>query len=131
MRPIVLLVLMNIHLTKCTMCVSVGVNGAVNGRSASAPSENSAGNTSSLPTKGNSGKTKANNSRIEKSSQELGQLQQKITLKTKDKVNAVFAQALEYNTLHENALTVLLFTIPLFLAPFLSFNLIKKCGLLL
>ncbi|XP_033965632.1 bromodomain adjacent to zinc finger domain protein 2B isoform X1 [Pseudochaenichthys georgianus] len=62
-----------------------GVNGAVNGRSASSPSENSAGNTSSLPTKGNSGKTKANNSRIEKSSQELGQLQQKITLKTKDK----------------------------------------------
>ncbi|KAJ4932896.1 hypothetical protein JOQ06_029734 [Pogonophryne albipinna] len=62
-----------------------GVNGAVNGRSASSPSENSAGNTSSLPTKGNSGKTKANNSRIQKSSQELGQLQQKITLKTKDK----------------------------------------------
>ncbi|KAK1902813.1 Bromodomain adjacent to zinc finger domain protein 2B [Dissostichus eleginoides] len=62
-----------------------GVNGAANGRSASSPSENSAGNTSSLPTKGNSGKTKANNSRIQKSSQELGQLQQKITLKTKDK----------------------------------------------
>ncbi|KAK5861207.1 hypothetical protein PBY51_022621 [Eleginops maclovinus] len=64
---------------------TTGVNGAANGRSASSPTENSAGNTSSLPTKGNSGKTKANNSRSKRSSQDLGQLHQKITQKTEEK----------------------------------------------
>ncbi|XP_031714189.1 bromodomain adjacent to zinc finger domain protein 2B-like isoform X2 [Anarrhichthys ocellatus] len=65
--------------------VSVGVVGAVNGRSASSPTGNSAVTTSSFPTKGNTEKTKANSSRCQKNSQDLGQLHQKITQKTKEK----------------------------------------------
>ncbi|XP_029314808.1 bromodomain adjacent to zinc finger domain protein 2B isoform X2 [Cottoperca gobio] len=73
-----------IHLQSCTS-VSVGVNGTVNGRSASSPTGNSAANTSSFPTKGNAGKTKANSSLSQKSSPDLGQLHKTITQKTKEK----------------------------------------------
>ncbi|XP_019110796.2 bromodomain adjacent to zinc finger domain protein 2B isoform X3 [Larimichthys crocea] len=65
--------------------VSVGVSGTVNGRSASSPTGNSAGNTGSFPTKGNMEKTKANSSRSQKSSQDLRQLHQKTIQKTKEK----------------------------------------------
>ncbi|XP_038576345.1 bromodomain adjacent to zinc finger domain protein 2B-like isoform X2 [Micropterus salmoides] len=58
--------------------VSVGVIG-------SSPTGNSAVNTSSFPTKGNTEKTKANSSRCQKSSQDLGQLHQKTIQKTKEK----------------------------------------------
>ncbi|KAF1382497.1 hypothetical protein PFLUV_G00144400 [Perca fluviatilis] len=65
--------------------VSVGVTGTVNGRSASSPTGHSAVNTSSFPTKGNTEKTEANSSQSQKSRQDLGQLQRKITQKTKEK----------------------------------------------
>ncbi|XP_028446630.1 bromodomain adjacent to zinc finger domain protein 2B isoform X6 [Perca flavescens] len=65
--------------------VSVGVTGAVNGRSASSPTGHSAVNTSSFQTKGNTEKTEANSSQSQKSRQDLGQLQRKITQKTKEK----------------------------------------------
>ncbi|XP_071328889.1 bromodomain adjacent to zinc finger domain protein 2B-like isoform X2 [Trachinotus anak] len=65
--------------------VSVGVNGTVNGRSASSPTGNSAVNTSSFPAAGNKEKTKANRSRSQKSSQDLVQLHQKTVQKTKEK----------------------------------------------
>ncbi|XP_074515535.1 bromodomain adjacent to zinc finger domain protein 2B-like isoform X3 [Sebastes fasciatus] len=65
--------------------VSVGAIGTVNGRSASSPTGNSAVNTSSFPTKGNKEKTKANSSRSQKSSQDLGTLHQNIAQKTKEK----------------------------------------------
>ncbi|XP_023261364.1 LOW QUALITY PROTEIN: bromodomain adjacent to zinc finger domain protein 2B-like [Seriola lalandi dorsalis] len=64
--------------------VSVGVNGTVNGRSASSPTGNSAVNTSSFPATGNKDKTKAN-SRSQKSSPDLGRLHQKTVMKTKEK----------------------------------------------
>lgn len=76
-----------IHLKKCTLSVSVGVNGTVNGRSASSPTGNSALSNSSLPAKGNKEKTKANCSLSQKSSQDKGQLHQKTIQKTKEKVN--------------------------------------------
>ncbi|KAI3356190.1 hypothetical protein L3Q82_017448, partial [Scortum barcoo] len=76
---------LSIHLKKCTLPVSVGVIGTVNGRSASSPTGNSAVNTSSFPTKGNRERTKANNSRTQKSSQDLGQLHHKTIQKTKEK----------------------------------------------
>ncbi|XP_078117921.1 bromodomain adjacent to zinc finger domain protein 2B-like isoform X2 [Sander vitreus] len=63
--------------------VSVGVTGTVNG--ASSPTGHSAVNTSSFPAKGNTKKTEANSSRSQKSRQDLGQLQRKITQKTKEK----------------------------------------------
>ncbi|CAJ1079290.1 bromodomain adjacent to zinc finger domain protein 2B isoform X1 [Xyrichtys novacula] len=63
--------------------VSVGVTGTVNGRSASSPTGNSAVNTSSAPTKETKEKAKAN--RTQKSSRDLGQLQQKTVPKIKEK----------------------------------------------
>lgn len=111
-----LLVLMSIHLKKCTLPVSVGVIGTVNGRSASSPTGNSAVNTSSFPTKGNKEKTKANSSRTQKNIQDLGQLHQTTIQKTKEKVNTVFAKVFEYKTLHVH--------------PFLLFHFIKKHELL-
>ncbi|XP_040913067.1 bromodomain adjacent to zinc finger domain protein 2B isoform X2 [Toxotes jaculatrix] len=65
--------------------VSVGVNGTVNGRSASSPTGNSTVNTSSFPAKGNKEKTKANSSPSPKSSQDPGHLHQKTVQKTKKK----------------------------------------------
>lgn len=107
---------MSIHLKKCTLPVSVGVIGTVNGRSASSPTGNSAVNTSSFPTKGNKEKTKANSSLTQKSRQDLGQLHQKTIQKTKE-VSTVFAVfVLEYKTLRVH--------------PFLLFYLIKTGGLL-
>ncbi|XP_070770351.1 bromodomain adjacent to zinc finger domain protein 2B [Enoplosus armatus] len=73
-----------VHLQSRTS-VSVGVIGTVNGRSASSPTGNSAVNTSSFPTKGNTEKTKANSSRSQKSSQDLGQLHQKTVQQAKEK----------------------------------------------
>ncbi|XP_053184463.1 bromodomain adjacent to zinc finger domain protein 2B-like [Scomber japonicus] len=73
-----------IHLQSRTS-VSVGVNGTVNGRSASSPTGNSAVSNSSLPAKGNKEKTKANCSRSQKSSQDKGQLHQKTIQKIKEK----------------------------------------------
>ncbi|XP_044221779.1 bromodomain adjacent to zinc finger domain protein 2B isoform X1 [Thunnus albacares] len=73
-----------IHLQSRTS-VSVGMNGTVNGRSASSPTGNSAASNSSLPAKGNKEKTKANCSRSQKSSQDMGQLHQKTIQKTKEK----------------------------------------------
>lgn len=72
-----------IHLSRTS--VSVGVIGTVNGRSASSPTGNSAVNTSSFPTKGSMEKIKNNSSRIQKNSQDLGKLHQKIIQKTKEK----------------------------------------------
>ena len=83
------IVFVNIHLKKCTLSVSVGVNGTVNGRSASSPTGNSAVSNSSLPAKGNKEKTKANCSRSQKSSQDKGQLHQKTIQKIKEKVNVL------------------------------------------
>lgn len=89
---LILLVLTSIHLKRFTIPVSVGVSGTVNGRSASSPTGNSAGNTGSFPTKGNMEKTKANSSRSQKSSQDLRQLHQKTIQKTKEKVNTGLAK---------------------------------------
>lgn len=102
------------------MSVSVGVTGTVNGRSASSPTGHSAVNTSSFPTKGNTEKTEANSSQSQKSRQDLGQLQRKITQKTKEKVILFFNNTLHYTH----------FTVMLFLAPFPQFPLIQKCSLL-
>ncbi|XP_018557852.1 bromodomain adjacent to zinc finger domain protein 2B isoform X3 [Lates calcarifer] len=69
------------HLQSCAS----GVNGTVNGRSASSPTGNSAVNTSSFPAKGNKEKTKANSGQSPKSCQDPGQLHQKTVQKTKEK----------------------------------------------
>lgn len=74
---------MSIHLKNCLMSVFVGVNGTVNGRSVSSPTGNSAVDTTSFPSKGNRRKPKASSCVSQKSSPDLGQLQQK----TKEKVN--------------------------------------------
>lgn len=68
------------------MPISVGVNGTVNGRSASSPTGNSAVNTISFPAKGNKEKIKANSSRSQKNTQDPGKLHQKTGQKTKEKV---------------------------------------------
>ncbi|XP_041806612.1 bromodomain adjacent to zinc finger domain protein 2B isoform X3 [Chelmon rostratus] len=65
--------------------VSVGVTGTVNGRSASSPSGNSAVNTTSFPTKGNTERTKAIGSPSQKRSQDLRQVHQKTIQKRNDK----------------------------------------------
>ncbi|XP_040003786.1 bromodomain adjacent to zinc finger domain protein 2B-like isoform X3 [Xiphias gladius] len=62
-----------------------GVNGTVNGRSASSPTGNSAVNTISFPAKGNKEKIKANSSRSQKNTQDPGKLHQKTGQKTKEK----------------------------------------------
>lgn len=88
------------------MLISVGVNGTVNGRSASSPTGNSAVNTSSFPAKGNKEKTKANSGQSPKSCQDPGQLHQKTVQKTKEKVNvlsSIYVSFLIYNV-HENRL---------------------------
>ncbi|XP_070831693.1 bromodomain adjacent to zinc finger domain protein 2B isoform X2 [Chaetodon trifascialis] len=65
--------------------VSVGVTGTVNGRSASSPTGNTAVNTSSFPTKGNTEKTKAISSLSQKSGQDPCQLHQKTVQKRNEK----------------------------------------------
>lgn len=78
---------MSIHLKKYPMPVSLGVNGTVNGRGASSPAGDYAVNTSSVPTKRQKGKTKYNDSRRQKSCEDLGKLYQKTVQETKDKVD--------------------------------------------
>lgn len=78
-----LIVLTHERLKKCTMPVSVGVAGALNGRSASSPTGNSAVNTSSFPTQGGADKSKASGGPSPKNSPDL---HQKTIQKTKDKV---------------------------------------------
>ncbi|XP_069389334.1 bromodomain adjacent to zinc finger domain protein 2B isoform X3 [Paralichthys olivaceus] len=63
--------------------VSAGVNGAVNGRSSSSPTGNSAVDASSFPAKANKDQTMVNSH--PKSSQDPGQLFQKSVQKTKEK----------------------------------------------
>ncbi|KAL6100758.1 baz2b [Pungitius sinensis] len=64
---------------------SPGVIGTGNGRSGSSPTGNSAVTTSSLPTKGNTEKTKSDSSLRQKNNQDQGQLHKDITQKTKEK----------------------------------------------
>ncbi|KAM8856300.1 bromodomain adjacent to zinc finger domain protein 2B-like isoform 2-T4 [Spinachia spinachia] len=64
--------------------VSVGVIGTWNGRSGSSPTGNSAVTPSSLPTKGNTEKTKSNSS-CQKNNQDQGTLHKEISQKTKEK----------------------------------------------
>lgn len=74
---------------KFTMAVSVGVNGTVNGRSASSPTANSTFNdvnSSSFPAKGNKEKSKTRCNRSQKSRQNVGHLHQKSIQNTKEKV---------------------------------------------
>nr|XP_046259422.1 bromodomain adjacent to zinc finger domain protein 2B-like isoform X2 [Scatophagus argus] len=63
--------------------VCVGVNGTVNGRSASSPTGNSAVNTSKA--KGNTEKTKASSNRSQKGNQDVRQLHQKTIQKVREK----------------------------------------------